>query len=253
MAEPVYGARYLKPAGSEAGAATMVVYSMAPASSSAPLTRGDRRALLADRDVDAAHLLVDGSPDSQLAFWLMIVSIAMAVLPVWRSPMMSWRWPRPIGIIASMALMPVCSGSCTDLRCMTPGACSSRARRPSMPVISPRPSIGVAERVDDTAEVALADGNGEDLAGAGHLHALFDAGELAEHDDADLVFVEVQREAERAVREADELVRHDRGQALDVGDAVGGVGDVSDLGLLRLRPARTTRRTPREPNGSRRG
>ena len=38
MAEPVYGARYLKPAGSEAGAATIVVYSIAPASSSAPLT-----------------------------------------------------------------------------------------------------------------------------------------------------------------------------------------------------------------------
>ncbi len=90
----------------------------------------------------------------------------------------------------------------------------------------------VAERVDDTAEVALADGHREDLARAGHLHALFDAGELAEHDDADLVFVEVQREAERAVREADELVRHDRGQTLDVGDAVGRVGDVSDLGLL---------------------
>jgi hypothetical protein len=44
-------------------------------------------------------------------FWLMIVSIAMAVLPVPRSPMMSSRWPRPIGIMASMALMPVCIGS----------------------------------------------------------------------------------------------------------------------------------------------
>jgi hypothetical protein len=40
-------------------------------------------------------------------FWLMIVSIATAVLPVCRSPMMSSRWPRPIGIRASMALMPV--------------------------------------------------------------------------------------------------------------------------------------------------
>ena len=38
MAEPVYGARYLKPAASEAGAATMVVYFIAPASSSAPFT-----------------------------------------------------------------------------------------------------------------------------------------------------------------------------------------------------------------------
>ncbi len=34
MAEPVYGAMYLYPAGSEAGAATIVVYSRAPASSS---------------------------------------------------------------------------------------------------------------------------------------------------------------------------------------------------------------------------
>lgn len=38
MAEPVYGARYLKPAGSDAGAATIVVYSRAPASSRAPRT-----------------------------------------------------------------------------------------------------------------------------------------------------------------------------------------------------------------------
>src|SRR5215211_8979875 len=35
IAEPVYGARYLKPALSEAGDATIVVYSRAPASSSA--------------------------------------------------------------------------------------------------------------------------------------------------------------------------------------------------------------------------
>jgi len=33
MAEPAYGARYLKPAGSEAGEATIVVYSSAPLSS----------------------------------------------------------------------------------------------------------------------------------------------------------------------------------------------------------------------------
>src|SRR3989304_5355312 len=44
-------------------------------------------------------------------FWLMIVSMAMAVLPVLRSPMMSSRWPRPTGIMLSIALMPVCNGS----------------------------------------------------------------------------------------------------------------------------------------------
>ena len=41
----------------------------------------------------------------------MIVSIAIVVLPVERSPMISWRWPRPIGVIESIALMPVASGS----------------------------------------------------------------------------------------------------------------------------------------------
>jgi hypothetical protein len=38
-------------------------------------------------------------------FWLMIVSIAVAVLPVWRSPRISSRWPRPMGIMESMALI----------------------------------------------------------------------------------------------------------------------------------------------------
>ncbi len=105
-----------------------------------PAHRGDGRALLADRHVDAFDLLL-GSPDAQLSRWLMIASTATAVLPVCRSPMISWRWPRPIAVIASMALMPVCSGSFTGWRCTTDGACSSSARRPSV-TISPLPSIG---------------------------------------------------------------------------------------------------------------
>src|SRR6516164_9417104 len=83
-----------------------------------------------------------GSPDSQFARWLMIVSMAIAVLPVCRSPMISSRWPRPIGVIASMALIPVCSGSLTFWRCTTDGACSSSARS-SVPSMSPRPSNGM--------------------------------------------------------------------------------------------------------------
>ena len=58
----------------------------------------------------------------------MIVSMAMAVLPVWRSPMISSRWPRPIGISASIALMPVWTGVSTDWRTMTPGAIRSTGR-----------------------------------------------------------------------------------------------------------------------------
>jgi hypothetical protein len=140
----------------------------------------------------------------------MIVSTATVVLPVWRSPMMSWRWPRPIGVIASTALRPVCSGSCTDLRWTTFGACSSSARRPS--AMSPRPSIGCSERVDHATEEGVADGNREDLARALDLLALLDAGEVTEDDDTDLVDVEVQRDAQRAVLELQQLVGHAEGR-----------------------------------------
>jgi len=58
----------------------------------------------------------------------MIVSTATAVLPVWRSPMISSRWPRPIGIIESIAMIPVWTGVSTDLRVITPGAMRSIGR-----------------------------------------------------------------------------------------------------------------------------
>ena len=84
-------------------------------------------------------------------FWLRIVSTATVVLPVLRSPMISSRWPRPIGVMASMALMPVCSGSCTGWRPMMPGAWTSRRR-----VLGAGDRAlavdRLAERVDDPAE-----------------------------------------------------------------------------------------------------
>jgi hypothetical protein len=69
-----------------------------------------------------------GSPDFQLSSWLRIVSSATVVLPVLRSPMMSWRWPRPIGVIESMALIPVCRASNTLCRAITLGAWISSSR-----------------------------------------------------------------------------------------------------------------------------
>ena len=74
-------------------------------------------------------------------FWLMMASTATAVLPVWRSPMISSRWPRPMGIIESMALMPVCIGSWTVLRAMMPGALTSILRL-SVASSGPLPSTG---------------------------------------------------------------------------------------------------------------
>jgi hypothetical protein len=65
----------------------------------------------------------------------------MAVLPVWRSPMISSRWPRPIGIRASIALMPVWTGVSTDLRTITPGAMRSTGRV-AVALIGPLSSMG---------------------------------------------------------------------------------------------------------------
>ena len=93
----------------------------------------------------------------------MIVSTAMAVLPVCRSPMISSRWPRPIGIIESMALRPVCTGSRTGWRSTTPGAMRSIGRkvlRGDRPLAVDR----LAERVDDAAEQLLADRHRDDAA-----------------------------------------------------------------------------------------
>ena len=70
----------------------------------------------------------------------MIVSTAIAVLPVWRSPIISSRWPRPIGIIESITFKPVWTGWCTDLRVITPGATRSIGRNLSA-LISGPPSI----------------------------------------------------------------------------------------------------------------
>ena len=129
-----------------------------------------------------------------------MVSSAMAVLPVWRSPISSSRWPRPMGIMVSMALMPVAIGSRTDWRAMTPGARRSTGRN----VVGLDGALvvdGLAERVDDAADQGLADGHRHDLAGALDLVAFLQLAVVAEEHGADLVFVEVHGETGDAVRE----------------------------------------------------
>ncbi len=115
----------------------------------------------------------------------MIASSATAVLPVCRSPMISWRWPRPIAVIASIALIPVCSGSFTGWR-------GHHVRRLEFEVAAlGRGDVTLAverppERVDDAAEEAVADRDRQHLAGPADLLALLDVLRVAEDDAADL-------------------------------------------------------------------
>src|SRR6195952_5701877 len=159
--------------------------------------------------------------------WLMIASTATVVLPVVRSPMISWRWPRPIGVIASIALMPVASGSCPDFRGLTPGASGPAALCLDVAETVDR----VPQRVDHAAQEVVAHRGREDLAGAPDRLALLDTGEVAEDDHTDLTGVEVQGEALGAVLELEELVGHRRGETADPRDAVTGLGDPADLFL----------------------
>src|SRR5882762_4736074 len=86
-----------------------------------------------------------------LPLLLMMVSRATAVLPVWRSPMISSRCPRPMGIMESIAFNPVAMGSRTGWRAMTPGAMRSRAMNLSV-AIGPLSSIGMP--IDDKGPIA---------------------------------------------------------------------------------------------------
>ena len=130
----------------------------------------------------------------------MMVSRITAVLPVWRSPMISSRWPRPIGISASIALMPVCIGSCTDLRGMMPGAFTSTrlrvastgsgpCRRSGCPGASTtRPSRPLPTGTSTMSPVRL-------TVSPSRTRLV-----VAEDHDADIVGLEVQRHAARRRR-----------------------------------------------------
>ena len=87
----------------------------------------------------------------------------------------------------------------------------------------------VAERVDDAAEQALADRDAHDLARAAHGLALLHVLPLAEERRADVVLLEVERDAGDAVLELEPLERDAVLEAVDAGDAVADLEDGADL------------------------
>lgn len=80
-------------------------------------------------------------PVSKFYFWLIIVSIAMAVFPVCLSPIISSLCPLPIGTKQSTDLSPVYIGSFTDCLGMIPGALISTLFL-SVVLTGPSPSMG---------------------------------------------------------------------------------------------------------------
>src|SRR5579862_758393 len=93
----------------------------------------------------------------------------------------------------------------------------------------------IAERIDDAAEQALADGNVDDRAGALDGLPFLDLAVLAEDDDADIVGLEIERHAAHAVLELDHLAGLHIVEAVGARDAVADgehLTDFRDFGFL---------------------
>ena len=147
--------------------------------------------------------------------------------------MISSRWPRPIGIIESIDLRPVCSGCVTGCRWITPGALNSSGRLLGG-LDRPLAVERVAERVDDAAEHPLADRDAHHLPGATHRLALLDELPLAEERHPDVVLLEVEGDADDAVLELEALERDAVLEAVDARNAVADLQHRADLRQVRL-------------------
>ena len=157
--------------------------------------------------------------------WLMIVSMPIVVLPVERSPMISSRWPRPIGIIASIAMMPVCTGWLTGFAADDAGRDLFDRIETSL-LIGPLPSTGWPSALTTRPSSPLPTGTCSSLPVV-RTSRLRGAGVVAQNDRPDFGLFQVQRQADDAVAEIEHLVQHRIGEAFDLGHAVADFANVS--------------------------
>ena len=99
MVQPEYGAMYCMAADSEAEAFTTMVCFHGAVFFELGDHVGYGGLLLADGDIDALNAGLGLVDDGVNRRW--------QILPIWRSPMISSRWPRPIGTMESMDFSPV--------------------------------------------------------------------------------------------------------------------------------------------------
>ena len=189
---------------------------------------GDRRALLADRDVDAIELLVlvaalverllveDGVERDRGLAGLAVADDQLALAAADRDQRVD-RLEAGRHRLVHRAARNDAGGLHVDARALGGVDRALAVDR-------------VAERVDDAAEQLLADGDVDDGAGALDRLAFFDLAVGAENDDADVVGFEIERHAARAVLELDHFAGLNLVEAVGAGDAVADRQHLADLG-----------------------
>lgn len=147
--------------------------------------------------------------------------------------MISSRWPRPIGIMESIALIPVWSGTFTGARSMMPGAGHSTGRD-SVVLMGPLAVDRLAQRVNDAAQHCLTDRDLHDALRALYRVALTDILVGTQDNGADEILFKVLRHAVYAARKFEQLTRHAVLQTMDMRDTVAYGDDRTDVGQLDL-------------------
>ena len=163
-----------------------------------------------------------------------MVSSRTAVLPVWRSPMISSRCPRPIGNHGVDGLEAGGHGLAHGLAVDDAGSDALDGQK----LCGGDGALVVnrhAQRVDHAADHGRAHRNAQNLAGALDLVAFLDLGVVAQNHGADRILFERKRQARDAVREAEQLAGHNLVEAVQAGNAVTQRGDGPDLVDLDLR------------------
>src|SRR5690606_10833857 len=181
-----------------------------------------RPLLLPDSDIDtfdAARLLIDDRVDGEGRL------ARLAVADDERSLAASDRHHRIDRLVAGLHRL-------AHRLAVDDAGCDALDRRVARGVDGAFAVDRIAERVHDASEQPLADGHFEDAAGRLDRVAFADVLVLAEHDRADRVLLEVQREPDAAAGEFQHFAVLGVGKTVDAHDTVRDGHDRTDVALF---------------------
>ncbi len=182
----------------------------------------DGRRLLADRDVDADHVLAllvqDRVDEEGRLAGRAVADDQLALASADRDHRVDRLDPGLNGLDHGLALH--------DARRL------ELERAGLVRLDRPEPVERLAERIDDAADEGVADRNADDLAGALHGLALGHLLPVAEERAADVVLLEVERDAGHAVLELEQLSGQAVLQSVHTREAVSDLQHRPDLGQV---------------------